>query len=165
MACRIYDPSGFSNKIEHLKKGGGKSQDAAHQAEAIIRELARSDQLSPHVSKKLTQYGEARLENGAKFDLGSGYRLLYVKKEGWYLVLFVGSHDECDTWLKNHRKFEADCEQGKIIEPEPEQPEDIEFRRSEERNALQEDTEPYLHEILDQQTIREIFKGLCGPSR
>ena len=61
-------------------------------------------------------------------------------------------------------QIEADGTQGKIIEPEPEQPEDIEFRRSEERNALQEDTEPYLHEILDQQTIREIFKGLCKQS-
>ncbi len=28
------------------------------------------------------------------------------------------------------------------------------FKKLEERNALQEDTEPYLHEILDQQTIR-----------
>ncbi len=162
MACRIYDPNSFFKKLEHLKKGGGKSRDAALQAVAIIRELARSDQLPPHVSAKLTQYGEARLENGAKFDLGSGFRLLYVKKEGWYFVLFVGSHDDCDTWLKNHRKFEVDCEQGKILEPEPEQEEGVEPQRAEGGDALQAHEDPYLHEILDQQTLREIFKGLCG---
>lgn len=88
---------------------------------------------------------------------------MYLKRDRRYVFLFVGTHDECDTWVKNHRGINLDIGQLEKIsihdssQPEPERPEGL--------PEPQADEDALLHEILDQNTLREIFCGLCGNSK
>jgi superfamily I DNA/RNA helicase len=55
-----------------------------------------------------TKHGENRLPNVEKFDLGDGYRLVVQLVDGvkkTRVFLFVGSHDDAQRWLDNHKHY------------------------------------------------------------
>lgn len=161
MAAIIYDPVQFTKKLEKMHLAGGKAGVAARQAEELIRELAGSDHLDQKLSSKLTKDGEARMENCRKFHLVSGYRLVMVRKEGFFVLLFLGTHDETDNWIKNNAGSRLDLSKGKIVSCSQDvaDPEDT----REDRVCLDGDYyDRPLHEFIDQQTLREIFQGLCA---
>jgi hypothetical protein len=143
-----------------MTQAGGKAQDAADQAWNIIHLVAAEEQITQWLSSKLSHNGEARLQNGGKFDLGSGYRLVFIKKQGRFIFLYLGAHDECDTWIMNNRGVEPDPDQLEVIycHERQEKPEDEEELREPVKDP--DDDRP-LHEFIDQQTLREIFSGLC----
>lgn len=164
MAAIIYDPVQFAKKIEKLEKSGGKARFAAKEAQEIIQELAGMDHLSPKLSSKLTQNGDARLDNCCKFQLVSGYRLVVIRKEGWFVMLFLGTHDETDNWIKNNTGVSFDCLRGEVVPA-------VKLIKNEsvENACVEDDIPPSIYdldipldEVLDHQTIDEIF---CGISR
>jgi len=160
MAVFVYDSIRFSKKLQKMTQTGGKAQDAADQAWKIILLVAVSEQINPWLGSKLTRYGEARLHNGGKFDLGSGYRLVFMKKEGRFIFLYLGAHDECDTWIMNNRGIDPDLDRCEIVHsPAPQEEPDQGDVVRELVNDLDDD-QP-LHKFIDQQTLREIFPGLC----
>lgn len=171
MAVIIADPVQFSKKTAKMLKSGGKAEGAAWQARAIIQDLADSGRLDPNVARKLTSNGEARMENCWKFKLAGGHRLVLAKHEGDFVFLFLGTHDETDTWIKNNAGIKLDISGGEVVS-----------RASgvlDHRDTLDEsDTtktlgppssdddyfERPLHEFIDQNMLREIFQGLCSQS-
>jgi len=164
MPAYMYAPDRFHKKLHKMTQAGGKTQDAADQAWKIIHLVAAEEQITPWLSSKLTHYGEARLQSGGKFDLGGGYRLVFMKKEGRFIFLSLGAHDECDTWVMNNRGIDPDLDLVEVINSPAQQEE------PEEANDLREqiddaDDERPLHEVIDQQTLREIFPGLCRSGR
>jgi hypothetical protein len=162
MPALIHNASRFHKKLEAMHKAGGKARDAADQALAIVSELASRKHLTPQAGKKLTRHGEARIESCGKFNLGGGYRLIFVKQDDCFVFLYLGSHDECDTWINNHRGFKPDIKQTESVEvfddSEPQAEKDL--LADEPLASTGEDTP--LHEVIDQQTLREIFPGICG---
>ncbi|MFP4515886.1 MAG: hypothetical protein ACLFNV_03755 [Desulfovibrionales bacterium] len=146
-----------------MLKAGGKAGVAARQAEELIRELSGSDHLDQKLSGKLTKKGEARMENCFKFDLVSGYRLVVVKRDGNFVFLFLGTHDETDKWIKNNAGLTLDLSKGEVLsssrDHEPTQRENF----AQGTEPLIDDYDKPLHEILDQNTLRDIFRGLCTP--
>jgi len=156
----IYNAAQFAKKLHKLKKAGGKAEDAANQAWTIIANVASREQLSARTRSKLTPRGEARIEGCRKFDLGGGYRLLYVKKSGKRVFLFVGAHDECDTWVKNHSGAMLDIDQAEPVSGLGKEPDQTESGSAEELQELPRDDDKLLHEVLDQKTLREIFCGI-----
>lgn len=165
MASLLYDSTQFYKKLRTLKKAGGKAEEAANKAWELIKDLNSKNHLSLMAKGKLTKYGEARIENSGKFDLGSGYRLLYVKKDGWFVFLFLGTHDECDNWIKNHTGFKPDIAQGQEVSAYQDESTHSEYElRAEEPLQILDEDRP-LHELLDQNILRKIFKGICGSSK
>jgi hypothetical protein len=160
MSAYIYAPDRFRKKLHKMTQAGGKTQDAADQAWNIIHLVAAEEQITQWLSSKLTHYGEARLQNGSKFDLGSGYRLVFMKKNGRFIFLYLGAHDDCDTWIMNNRGIEPEPDQLEVIHSPThhQEPEGAEELRDQ---ANEPDDERPLHELIDQQTLREIFSGLC----
>jgi hypothetical protein len=160
MPAYIYVPDRFRKKLHKMTQAGGKARDAADQAWKIILLMAAEEQITHWLSSKLTHYGEARLQNGGKFDLGGGYRLVFMKKNGRFIFLYLGAHDECDTWIMNNRGIDPDMARLEVIH-RPDQ----DKRREEEEELREQAHEPDddrpLHEFIDQQTLREIFSGLC----
>lgn len=163
MAAIIHDPEQFARKLETLSRAGGKGEIAARQARELMRKLADSDLLDAALRKKLTRNGEARKENCWKFQLVSGYRLIFTQRDGAFVLLFLGTHDETDNWFKNNAGLKLDelsldksaavpCSQGA---------EDHVEESGTMLQAVKDDYEKPLHEILDQKTLREIFWGLC----
>ena len=51
---------------------------------------------------RLTRYGDARIKDCIKFDLVGGYRLVGIMTDQEVVFLYVGSHAECDRWIKNN---------------------------------------------------------------
>jgi hypothetical protein len=147
-----------------MTQAGGKAQDAADQAWKIIHLVAVEEQITHWLGSKLTHYGEARLQNGGKFDLGSGYRLVFFRKDGRFIFLYLGAHDECDTWIMNNRGIDPDLDQLEVIH-RPDQDKRLEEEEELREQAHEPDDDRPLHEFIDQQTLREIFPGLCQRTR
>ncbi|WP_459937019.1 hypothetical protein [Desulfonatronum parangueonense] len=163
MAAIIYDPVQFNKKLEKMHLAGGKAAFAARQTEELIRELAESDNLDQKLSGKLTRNGEARMENCSKFHLVSGHRLVMVRKDGYFVLLFLGTHDEADNWIKNNAGSKLDLSRGEIVScPRRHAEPLLEDFLVEEACSLEDDYYDLpLHEIIDQNTLKEIFQGLC----
>lgn len=55
-----------------------------------------------------TKYGESRLENIEKYDLGNGFRLVVQLIDGVKrsrVFLFAGTHDDTQRWLDTHKNY------------------------------------------------------------
>ena len=173
MAVIIADPAQFSKKTAKMLKSGGKAEGAARQARAIIQDLADSGRLDPNVARKLTTNGEARMEHCWKFNLAGGHRLVLARHEGDFVFLFLGTHDETDTWIKNNSGLKLDVSGGEIVpgaasglsgqlSGHPSASETPETPRPFGSSNTDDDYyERPLHEFIDQNTLREIFRGLC----
>ncbi|MBW2059907.1 MAG: hypothetical protein JRJ26_20685, partial [Deltaproteobacteria bacterium] len=70
----------FNKLLDNLRKAGGRAALAVLRAEEIMERLAAKSGLQPSRIHKLTRNGEGRIEGCRKFDLGGGYRLVYLKK-------------------------------------------------------------------------------------
>ncbi len=168
MAAIIYDPVQFYKKLERMEKAKNKSSIAARQAREIINSLADKNYLSHEVRIKLSQDGEARIKNCIKFQLVDGHRMIAVKRDGWFIFLFLGTHDESDTWIKNNMGIRPDPSQGEVIsasaQEEPAEQCKVEQEQQGEPAGIH-DLDVPLHEVLDQKTLRKIFPGICTPPR
>ena len=161
----VHRKSQFNKYLQKLRQAGGRSACAAERAEAIIASLTSTPGI-PEQAHRLTKYGERRIDGCKKYDLGSGYRLVYVKARDHYVFLFVGAHYDCDRWLTNN-KYLQDLQLDR--------PEDV-VRRATEATAANEavastpeagracemDYDDILMQKLDEPTLRRIFRGLCG---
>ena len=73
-------------------------------AAEIILFLANGLLGTEALRNKRTRKGKLRLDDCIKFDLGSGYRMVALNKKDKLILLFAGSHDDCDLWLNNRRR-------------------------------------------------------------
>ena len=148
MEVLIYRPKHFGKLLNELERAGGKALLAAVKAREIMEKLARSEDI-----EELNSRSEARIDRCGKFDLGAGYRLVYVRKKKGLIFLYIGAHDDCDVWIKNNRRID------------PKECKKIEVEDSRDRPTILED-EPDYDEIimskLDDKILRRIFRGLCG---
>ncbi len=164
MGAKIYDSVQFYKKLHKLQRIGGKASDAAARALEIIEELAGRSDLSMRLRNKLTSRGDARIEKCSKFDLGSGYRLIYIKKGGWFVFLYLGTHDECDTWINNNTGIRPDINKAEVFVGNKESlcagKQELNANESLDWNEM----DVPLHQILDQKTLKEIFPGISGSS-
>lgn len=172
MAVIIADPANFSKKTAKMLKAGGKAGGAVKQARAIIQDLADSGRLDPNVARKLTTNGEARMGNCWKFNLAGGHRLVLAKLDGDFVFLFLGTHDETDTWIKNNAGVKLDVSGGEVVLGNASWASGHQDTLDESEGlyslgSASNDDDYYerpLHEFIDQNMLREIFSGLCqGP--
>jgi hypothetical protein len=111
-----------------------------------------------------TKFGERRIDGCQKYDLGAGYRLVYVKEEDHYVFLFVGTHDDCDRWLTNNKYLHdlqldrLEDEAWRVSEPTAEGESGAPSPEADDEM----DYDDILMQQIDEQTLRRIFRGLCG---
>ena len=92
--------------IQALKKNGKAGVALAGKAECIIENLAlgtENQDIDTIVS--LTKYGEKRIKNCRKYDLGCGYRLITLQRGRTIFIPFLGNHDDCQRWLDNNSRL------------------------------------------------------------
>ena len=95
VAVFIHREPHFTKCLHKLHRAGGQAALAAERAETIIATLT-STHAMPEQVNKLTKRGERRIDGCKKYDLGGGYRLVYVQEADHYVLLFVGTHG---VWL------------------------------------------------------------------
>jgi len=161
MAVFVRRETQFNKLLSILRKAGGKAALAATQAEEIMERLAAGNRLLPSRVHKLTKYGEARIEGCNKFDLGGGYRLVYLKKEGHIFFLYIGTHDDCGLWIKNNRGLEPEINisSSQIAVEKKEEGASITDGQEHEPEP---DYDDLLMEKIDERLLRRIFRGLCN---
>jgi hypothetical protein len=80
MICSIYRDPRFDGCLEMLRERGGAALIAVEKAEELMsRIILKGREYSVNVGKQ-TRNGEFRIKRCIKYELGSGYRLVCVKK-------------------------------------------------------------------------------------
>ena len=152
--------SKVESRIAALEKTGKSGKTLAQKATGIIDSLASGDVRNPVDSvQSCTKYGEKRIKNCHKYDLGCGHRLITLQRGETVFILFLGSHDECQRWLQNNSRLNA-CHAGKCntipIEDRTSSPATL---MDLEHMDVDEDVDDFLQNLTDKE-LRTVFKGL-----
>ncbi len=134
---------------------------AARKADAIIDKLLFEGRNNSNEIGKVTRHGELRIKKCIKYDLGSGYRLVCVKQGYQLVLLYVGTHDDCDRWLNSNRGIHPliDKESHKISSVQ-EIVSEVPLPQEEPEPEI--DYDELLLGQLDDRSLRWVFRGLCG---
>ncbi|MCW0048883.1 UvrD-helicase domain-containing protein [Burkholderia pseudomallei] len=94
----------FMLSVMELNQKGGKFSSAAQQVLNVIRVSQRKREIKDvFVGLVTTNYGESRLQHCVKYDLRGSCRLITVQHNDICLLLYTGTHDDCDEWLESNK--------------------------------------------------------------
>ena len=144
--------------LEQMKKQEKAPSIAAKRAKIIIQSLVKG--IRPTKAGRLTQIKDARINNLYKFNLGSGYRLVCIKEKYNIYILFVGSHDHCDTWLDKHSKKKPHKTKLAMNIYNVDTSETPPLEASNTLNEIEYDR--VLIPEISQQDLRKVFRGLLN---
>jgi len=160
MITHVVLSNSFTRQLKRLHRVGGMAKVVAKHAEAIIEQWVCGDVKSPRQLTRNTLYGEGRIKDCRKYDLVEAYRLLTVMVEDHLIFLFVGTHDECDQWVRHNTGWEPEGrKRGDRILPVQKATlgtadEDVEPK--EDKTA-----EDCLSREIDERDLRIVFSGIC----
>lgn len=159
-ASQVYKSRFLDKQLMMLARADSRAAQAARWAGTIIDDFVEIGS-STAVEHRLTRHGELRLNNCFKFDLGCGYRLIAQRREQDVYFLFAGHHDACDRWLESRRSTTLRLRSEKVSRQNgAEQPVKRVFPE-----AVDDGTDEYEREfaaLLDEKTLRLIFRGICS---
>ena len=144
--------------LDQMRSQDNAPKIAAKRAEAIIDALKNGTIMAR--AGRLSKTKDARIRKLFKYDLGKGFRLISLKDKSSLYILFVGSHDQCDTWLDTNSKGKPHQTEVSMICYEVKRK-----RRTHTRHAIQSPVDPE-EDLCDrmppvsQKDLREIFCGL-----
>ena len=160
MNLSIKQERNFDKRLDNMRRAGGHAALAARNADEIIASLANGCVNLDAIGRQ-TKYGEARIKNCLKFNLGNGYRLVTVRKRTRVILLYIGTHDECDRWLEGNRGHNPaeNMDPGAILPAGEGMREDplVSENVSESPN---DEYEELLLKKIDQKILKRVFKGL-----
>lgn len=162
----LYRDPVFEKCLEDLRAKGGEALVIAGKVDEFIDIILRPDQTGDRDKFRFTWNGEARIRNCKKVDLGGGYRLVCIKKDGYLALLYVGTHDDCFRWIARNKglKYEASASIGTIqVVRKTRSPEDSHEDIVKEQRVLEE-AEASLLSRIDDTVLRKVFHGLCHRS-
>ncbi len=163
MSTTIHLTLKFKKKLESLHQAGGEAAVAARRAEAIVETLVSEGCGSLDDAGRLTRFGEKRIRGCLKYDLGRGYRVIFVTGKETIVFLFVGTHDEAARWLRRNTGLDFEHmgeESAETIIARSEQSESEEFEGNDPE--AEADYDDLLMDKIDHKVLRSIFSGLCG---
>lgn len=102
MTKALYIHPKVEKTLDQMKTLDNAPKVAAERAEAIIQALKNGTIMAR--AGRLSKAKDARIRKLFKYDLGKGFRLISLKDKSGLYILFVGSHDRCDTWLDTYSK-------------------------------------------------------------
>ncbi len=102
MAMRLIESKGFSRQLRNLSRRGGIATEVHRQLVGAIEMWHRG--LTPSIQP--TNHGESRIKHAVKYSLRDAYRLVTTEHNDNRILLFVGTHDEVDEWLENHKGWD-----------------------------------------------------------
>jgi hypothetical protein len=158
MILSVHRDKHFDEKIKSFRNQGGTALLAARKADEIISRIVEEGRNSGFKFGRRTRNGELRIKNCLKFDLGNGYRLICLRRECRFIVLYIGTHDDCSRWLERNKDITYDLDNAScehIVTKEVALP-------ASPKKADPADT--YEEELLkqaDDKILRKIFCGLC----
>jgi len=101
MDVEIYETKEFLKALRAMKLAGGRKSKAADQVLAMRSSVGLFE--NPFQSLRKTKNGESRIAGCVKYDLQEFCRLVTIAGNRCIFLLYVGDHEESDTWLDRHR--------------------------------------------------------------
>lgn len=154
----------FDKCLEDLRAKGGGALVIAEKVDEFIDIIRRPDRMGDRDKFRFTWNGEARIKNCKKVDLGGGYRLVCIKKDGLLALMYVGTHDDCFRWIDRNKGLRYDTIASigttQVIRKPQSIPEDNQEHIIKEQLLLEE-AEATLMSRIDDSVLRKIFHGLC----
>ena len=161
----VHRTQSLDQSLEELRRRGGIASVVAHKADELISLIMRKEEKGAREQFRLTRKGEYRIKYCRKYDLGSGYRLVLLRKGQHLVLLYAGSHDDCSRWIEHNRKnnYKIDNATHSIQVKH-----DVRSDDSVSHDVLEE--EPFVDEYeaaimsrIDDSILRKIFLGLINP--
>ena len=159
----LYISSKVQNRIEKLKKTGRAGTGLARKVTSIIQSL--SEGMERHhmtAINNYTKYGEKRIKNCRKFDLSGGYRLITLQRGLDIYIPFLGTHDECQRWLKKNSRMKSINMGQKTSLAFPRKPVSLNSESKCISGSIDKNSPDKLTENLSDQDLRFIFSGLVS---
>lgn len=149
-------------QLSRLRAEGGRSLEIANKFERLIGRVQVGDRRDLDEIGCMTRNGEYRAADCGKYDLGSGYRVVYLVNGDRLAFLYLGDHGECFRWIERTSDlgYSFRPEDGiKVAEYTDRQeyglPEDVQ-----EARRMGQEYEDSLMRTLDDTTLRKIFRGI-----
>lgn len=89
----------FNTIMRKLVRKGGVEYEVHKQVQAAL--VRWNDGVDPQLNK--THHGESRIPHVVKYDLRSYFRLVVYEHAGKRVPLYVGNHNDTQSWLDAHR--------------------------------------------------------------
>jgi len=156
----LFISSKVESRIAALEKAGKSGRSLALKVASIIDSLASGD-VRHHMDaiESYTKYGENRIKNCRKYNLGCGYRLITLQRGKTLFILFLGGHDECQRWLENNSRLKAfHAGKGKTIHIEDKNPSHANPIDAEKMDG-DEDVDGF-EQSMTEKDLRIVFRGL-----
>lgn len=155
----------FERCFAELQRKGGAPGAAAKKAEEFIRAVTGQDGQSLREKFSFTRHGEARIRNCRKVNLGGGYRIICLFRDGLLVLLYAGSHDDCSRWLMRNRRMNYEIKETAHTDPTtrkqaPVQQNDTPVTDDEAQCADEYEAE-FMRKI-DDAVLRKVFSGLVN---
>lgn len=158
----LYIEARVEKQLERMRRSDRKGQLAADEALLLMRMLRDGE--AETATAMPTKYGELRLENCVKYDLGAGRRLVTLKHGSGLFVIYAGNHDNCDRWLQRNRGYTPDPEKGRFADPDtllPE-PDMAKDRAAFSPVESEEEEADCLEDEINDELLRQVFCGLVA---
>jgi hypothetical protein len=157
----VFVSSKVASRIENLKKAGKAGAALARKASRIIESLT-SGAVCHHMDTiaSYTKYGEKRIKNCRKYDLGCGYRLITLQRGVKVFIPFFGTHDECQRWLEGNSRLKNFLPGSGTLFRISFEKQPSKTPASENDGACGEDADDELLRKLTDKLLRRIFSGL-----
>jgi hypothetical protein len=158
----IYRNLLFDKCLDDLRAKGGEALIAARKIDEFIGLLLKPYEKRDREKFRFTRNTEARIKNCKKVDLGCGYRLVCIKKNGHLALVYAGTHDECFRWIERNKglTFDFSASAGIAVAPDVRSRKDLPADVLAEQSMIDE-YEALLMSRINDEILRKIFFGLC----
>lgn len=69
----------------------------------------------PFITLQVTNHGEGRIKNCVKYELGNGWRLVTYQANKTCTFLFMGDHEDTESWLDGHKNETIGIKNSRLI--------------------------------------------------
>lgn len=162
VTLEIHQTRRFCKQLQGMYKAGKNERNIARRAKKILLDL-QADPLHEETECRRTHYGENRLKDCRKYDLSCGFRLVGLKRDRRLIFTCIGSHDDCQHWIENHRKNPEKIESIPVPESGSE-----DSQEPVPQGWAESDIDEYEEQVMakiDEQMLSEIFAGLYKNSK
>lgn len=104
------------SQLAGLMRRGGHYQRAAETVKRVFGDITLKAE-NPLVGLNTTNHGESRIKNAVKYDLNGFCRLITIQRDNACLIVFLGDHEECESWLNGHKGLTIGIDDNGELKP------------------------------------------------
>lgn len=152
----------LDRSLDELRRKGGIASVVAQKVDQLISLIMRAKEKHARQRFRFTRNGEYRVKYCRKYDLGSGYRLVFLQRGRHLVLLYAGSHDDCFRWIEHNKKMDYEIDDATyfLTVRQSTRSDDSASNDVFEEEPLVDEYEAAVMSRIDDNILRKIFSGL-----